>query len=109
MFSFREEHNDKDRLYNNTISLLREKNYGFTSQQVDSLGQTIVSTITHNLWYLDPFIDRLESRSIAVPKLFKGLTGYRQLKKQKKKIPQVMRKAKKKKKMTQQIMTCVAM
>ena len=50
----------------------------------------MVSTITNCLWYLDPFLERLEARSITVPKLFKGLTGYRELKKQKKKIPQVI-------------------
>lgn len=68
---------------------MKQNKWGFTSQQVSSLGTHVVSTLTEALWFLDPFWERLKSRGINVPKPLSPMTGYRDLKSQKKKIPQV--------------------
>ena len=67
---------------------MKENKWGFTSQQASSLGKHVVSSLTEALWFLDPFWDRFKSRGI-VPKPLIPMTGYRDLKNQKKKIPKV--------------------
>ncbi|XP_065929132.1 uncharacterized protein [Magallana gigas] len=42
------------------------------------------------MWFLDPFIDKLKDRSVNIPAMFKELTGYRNIKKQHQKAPQLV-------------------
>ena len=86
---FREQKHEKDHLYNDVIHVLKTNNIGFTAQQAATIGTQVVRTLTNFFWYLDPFHDRLSSRAVKLPDLFKDLKGYRNFKKQHKKVPQV--------------------
>ena len=45
--------------------------------------------LTETLWYIDPQLDKLRDRSIRLPDLLANLHGYRDLKRQHKKIPEL--------------------
>lgn len=47
---------------------MKQNKWGFTSQQVPSLGTHVVLTLTEALWFLDPLWERLKSIGINVPK-----------------------------------------
>lgn len=85
----RNESTSKDRLANAVIGTLKENKIGFTSQQIDTIGRDVVNTLTNTMWYLDPHLDKLKDRSISIPAMFRQLTGFRDFKKQHKKVPQV--------------------
>ena len=68
---------------------MRTKHWGFTSVQAETLGKTVVNTLTNVLWYLDPYLERLQARGISLPDQLKPFAGYRNLKSQHKKIPPV--------------------
>lgn len=85
----REENTEKDRLFNNVIESLKKRKVGFSSHQIENIGRDVVNTITNTMWFLDPFIDKLKDRSVNIPAMFKELTGYRNIKKQHQKAPQV--------------------
>ncbi|XP_061174307.1 uncharacterized protein LOC133183363 [Saccostrea echinata] len=68
---------------------MRKHSFGFTNHQVNSVGNHVVSTLTQTFWYLDPHHEKFQKRGLQLPKLFKDLSGYRDLKVQHKKIPQV--------------------
>ena len=53
------------------------------------MGKHVVQTITDVMWYLDPFWMKFEGRGITAPTDMKPFMGYRDLKSQKKKIPEV--------------------
>lgn len=63
---------------------MKQNKWGFTSQQVPSLGTHVVLTLTEALWFLDPLWERLKSIGINVPKPLriwsiqfnKGSSGY---------------------------------
>ena len=89
VFFFRNETTEKDRLFNEIISVLRSHEIGFTSYQTDTVGSMVVTTLTNALWYIGQFHDKLVNRSITLPEMFKTVYGPRDLKKQHKKTPQV--------------------
>lgn len=78
-FYNRTPNNKKDELFNHILTWMKQNKWGFTSQQVSSLGTHIVSTLTEALWLLDPFWERLNPREINVPKPFTPKTGYQDL------------------------------
>lgn len=86
---FRTENNQKDRLFNHTVGLFKKNKWGFTNQTAETTGKLVIETITNTMWYLDPFWERLNSRSVSVPDCLRPLTGYREFRKQKKKLPKV--------------------
>lgn len=77
------------RLFNNVIESFKKRKVGFSSHQIENIGRDVVNTITNTMWFLDPFIDKLKDRSVNIPAMFKELTGYRNIKKQHQKAPQV--------------------
>ena len=89
MSFFREQKNEKDHLYNDIIKVIQTNDVGFTKQQAGTVGVHVVQTLTSLFWYLDPFHERFNSRAVQLPDMFKDLKGYRQFKKQHKKVPQV--------------------
>ena len=89
LFICREQQNGKDHPYNEVLQILKTNKVGFTKQQAGTIGCQVVRTLTDLFWYLEPFHERLNSRAVKLPDLFKDLKGYRNLKKQHKKIPQV--------------------
>lgn len=80
----------KDQLYNNIIAMLTNSGIGFTSNQAETVGKHVVTTLADALWYLDPHREKIEKRSIVlIPKMFKPMMGCRNLKQQHKKTPEV--------------------
>jgi len=84
LFFFRTENNKKDRLFNDTVRLFKTNKWGFTNQTAETTGKFVIEAITNTMWYPDPFWERLNSRSVSVPDCLRPLTGYRELRKQKK-------------------------
>ena len=64
---------------------------GFQSHHAHSVGNQVLGAITDSLWFLDPQIEKLESRGIKVPAVFGRFLGckYNDPKKHKKKTPKV--------------------
>lgn len=78
--------NAKDRLYNCVLSSLKDGGVGFTPIQVESTGHIIVKTLTNALWYIDPHIEKFQSRGIKVlPTMFQNCRGFNDWKAHKKK------------------------
>ena len=60
-FIYKEQHNENDHLFNDTVTILQRNTLGFTPQHIYITGQHIAKTITNVMWYLDPFMDRMSS------------------------------------------------
>lgn len=88
-FCFRNELNSKDKLYNNILLKLKNKAVGFTPVQVNTIGVTIVKTLTNALWYIDPHHMKFENRGIIIPEFFSQFKDYNDWRVQKKKEPMV--------------------
>lgn len=48
---------------------------GFTVESLES-GKNFLNAVTNSLWYVDPFIDRFNSRGLFHPLLFEHLVGF---------------------------------
>ena len=68
---------------------MKEIEVGFSPQQKNSQGTHFVRVSTETLWYIDPQLNKLRDRSIRLPDLLANLHGYRDLKRQHKKIPEL--------------------
>jgi len=72
----RTEHTRRDLLYNEIIDLLRNQKAGWKGGIHQTLGKEFIERITNALWYIDPYLELLCSRSCHLPALFKKLTTY---------------------------------
>ena len=75
----------KNQLFNSLVAVMRKKDIGFTSQQAEKLGNHVVSTLTDNIWFLDPHVEKFLKRGIKFPEMFREMFGCRDLKAQHKK------------------------
>ncbi|CAB5347935.1 unnamed protein product [Rhizophagus irregularis] len=70
------EHTRRDLLYNEIIDLLRNQKAGWKGGVHQTLGKEFVERIANAIWYIDPHLKLLQSRSCHIPVLFKELTTY---------------------------------
>ncbi|CAB5393085.1 unnamed protein product [Rhizophagus irregularis] len=72
----RTEHTRHDLLYNEIIDLLRNQKAGWKGGIHQTLGKEFIERIVNVLWYIDPYLELLCSRSCHLPALFKKLATY---------------------------------
>jgi hypothetical protein len=70
------EHTRRDLLYNEIIDLLHNQKAGWKGGIHQTLGKEFVERIANALWYIDPHLKLLHSRSCHMPALFKELATY---------------------------------
>ncbi|CAB4391120.1 unnamed protein product [Rhizophagus irregularis] len=70
------EHTRRDLLYNEIIELLQNKKAGWRGGIHQTLGKEFVERVANALWYIDPHLKLLQSRSCHMPALFKELATY---------------------------------
>ncbi|PKC15019.1 hypothetical protein RhiirA5_408735 [Rhizophagus irregularis] len=70
------EHTRRDLLYNEIIDLLRNQKAGWKGGVHQTLGKEFVERIANAIWYIDPHLKLLQSRSCHIPVLFKELATY---------------------------------
>lgn len=70
------EHTRRDLLFNEIIDLLQNQNVGWRGGIHQTLGKEFVERVTNALWYIDPYLDLLHTRSCHLPALFKELATY---------------------------------
>lgn len=69
------EDNNKRIVYNKILQILEKAGLGFTVESLES-GKNFLNAVTNSLWYVDPFIDRFNSRGLFHPLLFEHLVGF---------------------------------
>lgn len=67
--------NNKRIVYNKILQILEKAGLGFTVESLES-GKNFLNAETNSLWYVDPFIDRFNSRGLIHPLLFEHLVGF---------------------------------
>lgn len=67
--------NNKRVLFNKILCMIQKAGFGFTHSSLES-GTTLIHTLTDCLWYIDPFLHRLEERSCNLPLLFEHFAGF---------------------------------
>ena len=70
------EHTRRDLLYNEIIDLLRNQKVGWKGGIHQTLGKEFVTRVANALWYIDPYLKLLQSRSCHMPAFFKELATY---------------------------------
>ena len=68
--------NNRQKLYNDFIELLQEKNLGWTKQNVLSEGRPFVLQLTDILWHLDGHHDKLTGQTCSIPDFFSKFQKY---------------------------------
>ena len=68
--------NNRQKLYNDFIELLQEKNLGWTKQNVLSEGRPFVLQLTDILWRLDGHHDKLTGQTCSIPDFFSKFQKY---------------------------------
>ena len=68
--------NKKQRLRNDFLDFLEEKDLVFPAAQASSTGEVFVSCLVNILWYIDGNHHVFNARSYRIPTLFDKFTGY---------------------------------
>ena len=69
-------HTKKDKLYNDFLQMLKDKQLLFLASEVQSSGKNFVKTIVDCLWYLDGHHETSKKQSCPIPELFLRFSGY---------------------------------
>jgi hypothetical protein len=67
------------------LEVLKKSDVAFTRVQLDTVGKSVVQTLTNALWYIDPHVQKLFSRGIQLPALFAEFQGFNDWKAKKQK------------------------
>ncbi|CAB4374379.1 unnamed protein product [Rhizophagus irregularis] len=70
------EHTRRDLLYNEIIDLLCNYKVNWKGGIHQTLGKEFVTHVANALWYIDPYLKLLQSRSCHMPAFFKELATY---------------------------------
>ena len=77
------------KLLNDVIAVLENKNIAWSPQSGSSIGESSVNQLTSVLWYLDPHHDTLQERGLRIHKELSHLSGYNDWQRKKIKKPQL--------------------
>ncbi len=69
------ERTKKDKLFNDLLRLVEEKELKFSHSQLES-GKSYLTSVTSAIWYIDGHQSTLSSRGCEIPELFKPFKGY---------------------------------
>ncbi|CAG8470310.1 11387_t:CDS:2, partial [Scutellospora calospora] len=70
------EHNNYNRLYNEIIKLFEAQQVGWECGSHNTVGKAFVNRLANALWYIDPHLLTLRTRSYHLPALFTQLKIY---------------------------------
>ena len=68
--------NNKQKLHNDLIDLLKQNGLGWTKQNVLSEGRPFILQLVEILWQLDGHHEKLAAQSCAIPDIFASFQNY---------------------------------
>ena len=70
------QHNKKDKLFNDIVQFLKSKNLSLKSSEVDTEGVKLVYLLRDIFWHIDGHHHVFQQRSVAIPDVFSPFCNY---------------------------------
>lgn len=64
------------KIYNDVLDIMDKQGLGFSLEVVQSMGEKIVKTLAAAIFHMESHFDKMSSRSIHIPDLFKQFNNY---------------------------------